>query len=119
MTGVEILATEQVATAFGFGWDAFWIGGLLIGAVLALVFWCIAESNYLGTGGTIATVIIGFLIGMGVFGTLIGASVDGAPTAYETHYKVTISDEVPMNEFLEHYEIVDQDGKIFIVREVE
>ena len=119
MTGVEILATEQVATAFGFGWDAFWIAGLLIGAVVALIFWGIAESNYLGTGGTIATVIIGFAIGMSAFGTLIGASVDGAPTAYETHYKVTISDEVPMNEFLEHYEIVDQDGKIFIVREVE
>ena len=119
MSGVEILATEQVATAFGFGWEAFWIGGFLIGVILALIFWCIAESNYLGTGGTIATVIIGFVIGMGVFGTLIGATTNGAPTAYETHYKVTISDEVPMNEFLEHYEIVDQEGKIFIVREVE
>lgn len=119
MSGVEILATEQVATAFGFGWDAFWIAGFLIGIVLALAFWGIAECNYLGTGGTIATVIIGFAIGMGVFGTVIGFSVDGAPTAYETHYKVTISDEVPMNEFLEHYEIVDQEGKIFIVREVE
>ena len=119
MTGVEILATEQVATAFGFGWEVFWIAGLLIGIVLALAFWGLAECNYLGTGGTIAMVIIGFLIGMGVFGTLIGFTTDGAPTAYETHYKVTISDEVPMNEFLEHYEIVDQEGKIFVVREVE
>ena len=119
MSGVEILATEQVATAFGFGWDAFWVGGLLIGMVLALAFWGLAECNHLETGGTIATVIISFLIGMGIFGTVIGFSVDGAPTAYETHYKITISDEVPMNDFLEHYEIVDQEGKIFIVREVE
>lgn len=42
-----------------------------------------------------------------------------APTAYETHYKVLISDEVSMNEFLEQYEIIDQEGKIFTVREVE
>lgn len=119
MSGVEILATEQVATAFGFGWNAFWIGGFLIGVLLALVFWCIAENSCLGTGGIIATVIIGFVIGLGVFGTIIGAATNGTPTAYETHYKVTVSDEVPMNEFLERYEIVDQDGKIFIVREVE
>lgn len=119
MTGVEILATEQVATAFGFGWGVFWITGLLVGVVLAFAFWGFAECNHLGTGGTIVTVIIGFLIGMGVFGTLIGANTNGAPTAYETHYKVTISDEVPMNEFLERYEIIDQEGKIFIVREVE
>lgn len=119
MNGVEILATEQVATAFGFGWEAFLIVGFFMGVVWAFTFWCIAEYNHLGTGGTIVTVIIGFLIGMGVFGTLIGANTNGAPTAYETHYKVTISDEVPMNEFLEHYEIIDQEGKIFIVREVE
>lgn len=119
MSGVEILAAEQVATAFGFGWTAFWAGGLLVGVILALAFWGLAESNYLGTGGTIVVVVIGFLIGMGVFGTLIGATSDGVPTAYETHYKVTVSDEVPMTEFLEHYEIIDQEGKIFIVREVE
>lgn len=119
MTGVEILATEQVATAFGFGWDSFWIAGFLFGMLSAFVFWGVAKCNYSGTGGTIATVIISFLIGMGVFGTLIGANTNGVPTAYETHYKVTISDEVPMNEFLERYEIIDQDGKIFIVREVE
>ena len=36
---------------------------------------------------------------------------------YETHYKVTISDEVEMNDFYETYEIVEQDGKIYTVRE--
>jgi Na+/melibiose symporter-like transporter len=34
-----------------------------------------------------------------------------------TRYKVTISDEVSMNDFLERYEIVDQEGKIYTVRE--
>jgi hypothetical protein len=119
MTGVEILTIEQVATEFGFSWAGFWVGGVLIGLIFALVFWGFAEYSYFGTGSTIATVIIGFLLGMGCFGTMIGFFVNDTPTAYETQYKVTISDDVPMSEFLEHYEIVGQDGKIFIVREVE
>ena len=32
-------------------------------------------------------------------------------------YKVTISDEVNFNEFNDKYEIIDQQGKIYIVRE--
>ena len=38
-------------------------------------------------------------------------------TKYETQYKVTISDEVKMDEFCEKYEIIEQDGKIYTVRE--
>lgn len=32
-------------------------------------------------------------------------------------YKVTIDDSVSMNEFLEKYEIIDQEGKIYTVKE--
>ena len=54
---------------------------------------------------------------MGAFyGSLFGNACD-VSTTYETQYKVTISDEVLMNEFLERYEIVDQEGKIYTVRE--
>lgn len=35
----------------------------------------------------------------------------------DTEYKVTISDKVSMTEFCEKYEIIEQDGKIFTVRE--
>lgn len=56
-------------------------------------------------------VIIGF-----AFGVLLGYAT-GDPVKYETQYKVTISDEVQMNEFLEQYEIIDQDGKIYVIRE--
>lgn len=118
MTGVEILATEQVATAFGFDWGSFIGCGILCGIVLALGFWGISTTYHLGLGGTIAIIIVGFLLGMGI-GVGVGFANDGAPTAYETHYKVLISDEVSMNEFLEQYEIIDQEGKIFTVREVE
>ena len=118
MTGVEILATEQVAVAFGFDWGSFIGCGIICGIVLALGFWGISATYSFNLGGTIAIIIVGFLLGMCV-GAVVGFTNDGAPTAYETHYKVLISDEVSMNEFLEQYEIIDQEGRIFTVREVE
>jgi hypothetical protein len=115
MTGVEILATEEVATAFAFSWENFWIGfaiimfvGFFIGLLASL-----SQDDFLGLviGGTLGA-IFGVIVGVGI-------GVDGLPTEYETQYKVTISDEVSMNDFLEKYEIVDQEGKIYTVREIE
>lgn len=43
-------------------------------------------------------------------------------TTYETgryEYKVTIDDSVSMVEFLEKYEIISQEGKIYTIRDVE
>ena len=66
--------------------------------------------------GIIAGVILGIIAGI-IGGTRVAANA--LPVEYETQYKVTISDEVSMNDFLAKYEIVDQEGKIYIVREVE
>lgn len=70
--------------------------------------------------GRLTCITVGAIIGI-IFGVIIGAvwvsSIDGIPIVYETHYKVTISDEVKMNDFLEKYEIIDQEGKIYVVRE--
>lgn len=119
MNGVEILATEQVATAFGFGWALFTLLGLLFSILLGGLAWCLAEESNFSKLGTSISVCVGIVIALAL-AVLIGeVSETGAPIEFETHYKVTLSDEVSMNEFLERYEIVDQDGKIFIVREVE
>lgn len=40
------------------------------------------------------------------------------PKEYETRYKVIISDEVSMNDFTTRYKIIDQEGKIYTVREI-
>ena len=115
MTGVEILAMEEVAVAFGFNWLAFWvITGLLTfaGFVLGLV---IAEKYAYDWQLVTALVLVGIIGGLLIGGPIGFASSE--PTAYETQYKVTVSDEVPMNEFLERYEIIDQEGKVYIVRE--
>lgn len=119
MEGIEILATEQVATAFGFGWALFSVFGLLFSLLLGGIAWLLAWENDLSMLGTGITIGVGIAIALAFAALIGGVSETGAPTEFETRYKVTISDEVSMNEFLERYEIVDQDGKIFIVREVE
>ena len=114
MTGVEILAMEEVAINFTFNWVAFFIcfGAvltifILIGIAMSM---CFDDWKQLLVG-----LIVGTIIG-GVFGTIIGFG-SGTPTAFENQYKVTITDEVSMNEFTDTYEIINQDGKIYTVRE--
>ena len=119
MNGVEILATEQVATAFGFGWALFVLFGILFSLILGVLAWVAAEESNFSRLGTRISVCVGIVIALALAAFMGVVSETGALTEFETHYKVTISDEVSMNEFLERYEIVDQDGKIFIVREVE
>lgn len=53
---------------------------------------------------------------IGIFGSIIGALI---PTdkITDTRCQVIISDDVSLTEFYEHYEVIDQDGKIFTVRE--
>lgn len=112
MQGVEILSTIQIATAWRMDWVAF-----TVMAVITFLF-CLAAGthNMIEWQDLIPYGIAGIFIGMFI-GYLFGHNISGIPAEYETHYKVVISDEVSMTEFYEHYEVIDQDGKIFTVRE--
>jgi uncharacterized membrane protein YjjP (DUF1212 family) len=113
MTGVEILATQEVATAFGFSWENFWMALMIVTIVGCFIGLLVSLANR-----DFECLVVGCILGA-IFGVLlgIGLGVDGLPTEYETQYKVIISDEVPMNEFTERYEIIDKEGKIYTVRE--
>jgi hypothetical protein len=114
MTGVEILAVQEVVTAYAFNWTAFWItASIVFGLLLATGLVSSIVQDYWGI--LIFCIVLAIFL-TGLFGLLIG-EVLAKPTEYETQYKVIISDEVPMNDFLDKYEIVDQDGKIYTVRE--
>lgn len=114
MTGVEILATEEVVTSYGFCWLAFWLM-LILGGCATL---CIGIAAWVKDGKNIGIPVICLMLPIViVMSIFLGIAGNGKPTEYETHYEVTISEDVSMIEFLEKYEVIDQRGKIFVVKE--
>ena len=117
MNGIEILASEEVAIAWEtWNWIAFWVvvaTFFILGLILGLAFG-MQEADF---GVFLSVFLTTFLVGSAIFGPTAGFGIHGTPTEYETQYKVTISDEVNFNEFTEQYEIIDQEGKIYTVRE--
>ena len=116
MTGVEILSSVEVASEFAFNWIACIIGFVIIFGFA--LFLGIYTSNDMNDKGLIPFCLIIGIIGGSIAGAIFGG-LFSTPIAYETHYKVTIDDSVSMNEFLDKYEILDQEGKIYTVKERE
>jgi hypothetical protein len=114
MTGVEILAIEEVAIEFAFNWLACFIGFGVFFAVFILIGFALSV-RFDDWSQMIVGLVIGTIMGV-IFGIASGFAAQ-TPTEFENQYKVTISDEVSMNEFLDRYEIVDTEGKIYTVRE--
>lgn len=118
MSGVEILATEEVLVNSGIKfWPCFLIA---IGAffIFVTICWTAIDSTSNGTDSFwtfLITIITGCLAGIAFF--FIVSGFFRSPKKYETHYQVTISDSVLMNEFLEKYEILNINGKIYTVKE--
>lgn len=112
MNGVEILSSiyeyESLMSPFwalGFGIAALII--VIIG-LLTLTFDNIQDKLLILEVVLIAAMII----------CIIGAYIK-TDEIIDTTYKVTIDDSVSMNEFLDKYEILDQEGKIYTVKERE
>lgn len=117
MSGVEILATEEVAIVWeNWNWKGFLLTVGLVFFVSIIAGMLTSASDDWGSGVTIFLIV--FIAGSALFGTLAGCTT-GKPIEYETQYKVIIDDSVSMNEFTEKYEIIDQEGKIYTVREKE
>ena len=117
MTGVEILSSAEVASEFAFNWTAFWIAfGITLAFCLFMGIWYVANGECIWWL-IVITSLIGIIGGM-MLGCLWGTICE-TTTTYEIHYKVTIDDSVSMNEFLDKYEILDQEGKIYTVKERE
>ena len=105
MTGINILA-EYTA------------GGTPVGEVvtLSLLSWFGLLVGFLLTiddapGKAIA---FGFATGFAIVAISLGVSAEPE----HTRYKVTISDDVKLIEFLDQYEILDTEGEIYTIREV-
>lgn len=113
MSGVDILAMEEIITETTCDW---WLAGLIYLAI-AIVGGVI--GFFIGNDCKVFDILLGFLVGClaGLPIWLSVYAVTNTPVAYENQYKVTVTDEVSMNEFMGKYEIIEQDGKIYTVRE--
>ena len=122
MAGVEILSQTEVIVDYSFGWLAFWITAMIgIGATLigSMLFALLNSEDY-GAKERLATFLLLFIVIsclMIALASLLGSTIFSDPLPPETHYKVTVDDSVFMKEFLDKYEILDQEGRIYTVRE--
>ena len=111
MNGVEILSSETIYNTI-------------------LPEWCIALGFILGIAFAVATIftvlddhnILACICLVMIIASIVVACLGGTISKTDINhieYKVTIDDSVSMNEFLDKYEILDQEGKIYTVKERE
>jgi hypothetical protein len=110
MTGVEILAAQEIVTACEFNWKAYFITIAILSIVMTVIAFFNLNDGFAGA-------VVGLITGV-IFGAILGLipATHTTPSEYETQYKVIVSDEVLMNDFLERYKIISQEGKIYTVR---
>ena len=111
MNGVEILSSETIYNTI---LPEYWLGiGLGLAFILVIVMaFCFANEH----------IILGFICMVLSVSFIFVGSLGGICRKTDIdhiEYKVIVDDSVSMNEFLNKYEILDREGKIYIVKERE
>ena len=110
MAGVEILNTETIYNSFIP--TEFAVVGVLLGICFLIIFVLTSYCDH-----PILTTIFGIMGFVLFIMSFIGGCVTNKNNIDYIEYKVTIEDSVSMTEFLDKYEILDTEGKIYIVKE--
>lgn len=111
MEGVEILSTTSIYNTFLPEWIIM-ISFMLIFVIVIVGISLIRAERY----GWLT--LCGVLAAM-IFVVAIIGNLDNKNSIHHMEHKVIIDDSVKMNDFLEYYEILDQEGKIYTIRERE
>lgn len=110
MNGVEILNTIYIYDNLI---SPLWLILFLVAAfVISIIGIC---TLYYDTIQKILFTLIA-VVGVGVVICFIGVTIE-TNEVVDTKYQVTISEETNFNEFVEKYEILNQEGKIYTVKE--
>lgn len=112
---MRVLSEELVPIAYEFNTIWFWV---CIIAGLILIAIAVAVSYDDIPKFTIFIISIAFLLFSILIGLLLGGGF-AIPSEYESHYKIIVDDTVTVNEFLDRYELLERDGEILIVKEIE
>ena len=111
MTGVEILNSKIMYNTI---LPEYW---MVIGSILAFTLICLTVYFYVKFNNWAAILCL-ILVVISIVIVCLGAISNKNSVDY-IEYKITIDDSVSMNEFLDKYEILDQEGKIYTVKEKE
>ena len=109
MTGVEILSSQPIYNTYLPEWCAL-IGVLLVFVTLMVSVELLVDYRFWG----IVTLLIGAIFSISLI--CLALSSNKASVKYWEH-KVIIDDSVSMTEFMKKYEPIEQDGKIWIIKE--
>ena len=111
MTGVEILSSATIYNTF----LPIWIGAI----AFVLMFGFIALATYGFCEEKVTLGVVSLLLIMMMLTVALLGFLNNTNDIDHIEYKVTIDNSVSMNEFLDKYEILDQEGKIYTVKEKE
>lgn len=110
MAGVEILSSETIYNSF------IPIGLAIVGLILGICFLIIfGLTSY--CDAPILTIIFGIMGFVLFIISFFGGSIKNKNNIDYIEYKVTVEDSVSMTEFLDKYEILETEGKIYIIKE--
>lgn len=113
MEGVRILA-EHVVFNTTYNWG-FSVAGLVLG--LFAIFCLVLTIIDLVYGEDTLEVGVVFVLMFSFGSCFFFATANSEKVLSHIEYKVIIEDNVEFNEFLSHYEILEQDGEIYTVKE--
>ena len=111
MTGVEMLSSETIYNSILPEWClALGLLGFCVTLYFAIMLFmdCYEVAPWVFLIVSIAFAVVALL-----------SVISNTSDINHIEYKVTIDDSVSMNEFLDKYEILDQEGKIYTVKERE
>lgn len=109
MNGVEVLSSQTIYDTILPSWVTG-ISLIMLFLFIALCGACVAWSKNAG-------IIICFILALASVALLVLSLMPSDTNIKYIEYKVTIDDAVSMNEFRDKYEILDQEGKIYTIRE--
>lgn len=115
MNGVEILSSKEVASDYSFNWTAFWIVAAVLFLICLIIYLCTIQEVKV-IHWTVALIGIWIFVSV-LFGGVFAGVIYPTATEYVTEYKVYFEADIDMNDLAEKYEIINQEGKIFTIRE--
>ena len=117
MDGVTILNEIEVVQVVNdtFNYTAGFIALCITVYICSIVGFFIGRMECEEVSGTLTGVFIGLVLSLFI-GALFGTIFEYPPITETTmRYEVTIDDSVSLTEFYEHYNVIEQRDKIFVV----